>query len=150
LAPGLASFFDLILDVHEVGGVLLEIHFFGVKHVGREKVLGGLVASFDDFEWLFSGQVLLLFFLLRLDYLLHAVHVPALHELLHQHRSCLRRMDVLTTSLVLCYFSFALNIIELLLQILSVNLYAHLLPIHFEAIKQTHSILGLCGLFKLY
>lgn len=150
LAPGLASFFDLILDIHEVGGVLLKINFFGVKHVGREEVLSGLVASFDDLEWFFSGQALLFFLLLRRDYLLHASHVPALHELLHQHRSCLRRMDVLGTSIVLSSLGFALYIVELLLQVVCVDLNTNLLPVHFKAIEQTHRIFSLCRLLKLY
>lgn len=150
LAPGLASLFHLILDVHKVGRILLEIHLFGVKHVGREQVLSGLQASFNDFERLLSGQALLLFCLLRRDYLVHAVHISALHELLHQHRSSLRRVDVLATNLIFSSFSFALHVVQLLLQIISVNLHANLLPVHFEAIKQTHRILGLCRLFKLY
>ena len=148
LAPGLAGFFDLVLDVHEVRGVLLEVYFFGVEHVRGKEVLSWFEASLDDFDRVFSGQALL-FFLLCLDEALHAVHVAALHELLHQHGSRLRGVDVLATSLILGDFHFAFRVVELLLQIVSVNLHADLLAVHLETVQQTHRILGLNGLFEL-
>ena len=126
----------MILDVHEVRGVLLQVYFFGDEHVRSEEILSGFEASFDYFNGVFSGCQALLFFLLRLDYFLHAVHVAALHELLHEHRSRLRGVDVLaTTGFVLGEFYFALGVVELLLQIVSVDLDAYLLAVHFEAVK---------------
>jgi len=58
-------------------------------------------------------------------------------------------VDVLASGLILGNFHFALRVVKLLLQIVSMNLHAHLLAVHLESIQQTHRILRLNRLFEL-